>query len=124
MGATGSASAFRLTAMVFLTYLDLDTDNDGIPDSVEGDTDDDADGIPNYLDLDSDNDVLKFNNMADSKPVRYGAINFVLEFLKHRRRSQNSQFLFLNRPMWAAQKSERPTVAQLLNLAGQTDLHS
>ena len=40
--------------------LDLDSDNDGIPDSVEGDAsiDTDGDGTPDYLDLDSDNDGL------------------------------------------------------------------
>ena len=40
--------------------IDLDDDNDGIPDTVEGgDTlDTDGDGIPNRLDLDSDNDGL------------------------------------------------------------------
>ena len=37
-------------------YLDLDSDGDGIPDSVEGQKDSDGDGIPNYLDLDSDGD--------------------------------------------------------------------
>ena len=35
---------------------DLDDDNDGILDSVEGTGDIDGDGIPNKLDLDSDND--------------------------------------------------------------------
>ncbi|WP_218597803.1 T9SS type A sorting domain-containing protein [Polaribacter sp. NJDZ03] len=35
---------------------DLDDDNDGILDSVEGTGDLDGDGIPNYLDLDSDGD--------------------------------------------------------------------
>lgn len=39
---------------------DLDDDNDGIPDAVEGDglVDTDGDGIPDSLDLDSDNDGL------------------------------------------------------------------
>ncbi|HVV87883.1 MAG TPA: hypothetical protein VHE35_32810, partial [Kofleriaceae bacterium] len=39
---------------------DLDDDNDGIPDTVEGDgdVDTDGDGIPDSLDLDSDNDGL------------------------------------------------------------------
>ena len=37
-------------------YLDTDSDNDGIDDSVEGTTDTDGDGIPNYLDTDSDGD--------------------------------------------------------------------
>lgn len=37
---------------------DLDSDNDGIPDSVEGTGDTDGDTIPNNLDLDSDNDGI------------------------------------------------------------------
>jgi hypothetical protein len=37
---------------------DLDTDNDGILDSVEGTTDPDGDGVPNFRDLDSDNDGI------------------------------------------------------------------
>ena len=36
---------------------DLDDDNDGIMDSVEGNIDTDGDGIPNHLDLDSDGDL-------------------------------------------------------------------
>jgi gliding motility-associated-like protein len=38
-------------------YLDLDSDNDGILDSVETGIDTDSDGIRNYRDLDSDNDL-------------------------------------------------------------------
>lgn len=38
-------------------YLDLDSDNDGILDSVETAIDTDADGIRNYRDLDSDGDL-------------------------------------------------------------------
>jgi len=37
---------------------DLDDDNDGIPDTVEGTADTDGDGIPDSLDLDSDNDGI------------------------------------------------------------------
>ncbi|VAW10726.1 internalin, putative [hydrothermal vent metagenome] len=36
--------------------VDLDDDNDGIPDADEGDGDTDGDGIPDKFDLDSDND--------------------------------------------------------------------
>ena len=36
----------------------FDSDEDGIPDSVEGTGDPDGDGIPNYLDLDSDDDGI------------------------------------------------------------------
>jgi len=53
--------------MEFLTHLrpvDLDSDEDGIPDNVEAGsnpanpTDSDADGIPDYLEQDSDNDGI------------------------------------------------------------------
>ncbi len=45
---------------------DVDSDNDGIPDTIEdtningnpNDDDQDGDGVPNYLDLDSDNDGI------------------------------------------------------------------
>ncbi len=38
--------------------IDLDADNDAIPNEFEGTGDDDNDGLPNYLDLDSDNDTI------------------------------------------------------------------
>jgi gliding motility-associated-like protein/uncharacterized repeat protein (TIGR01451 family) len=40
---------------------DLDDDNDGILDTVEGEDDPDGDGIPNRLDLDSDGDAIPDN---------------------------------------------------------------
>ncbi|WP_426358659.1 DUF4347 domain-containing protein [Pseudocolwellia sp. HL-MZ19] len=50
--------------------LDLDDDNDGILDTVEGFLDSDNDGILNYLDRDSDNDgisdAFENNNVARS----------------------------------------------------------
>ncbi len=39
-------------------FQDIDSDNDGILDTTEGNTDDDGDGVPNRLDLDSDNDGI------------------------------------------------------------------
>ena len=39
-------------------FRNLDADNDGIPDSVEGTADTDGDGTPNYLDTDSDGDGI------------------------------------------------------------------
>lgn len=39
-------------------HLELDSDNDGIPDALEGTVDTDGDGAPDYLDLDSDNDGI------------------------------------------------------------------
>lgn len=44
-----------------------DSDNDGIPNSVEGTGDADGDGTPNYLDLDSDDDGID-----DSTEYRWG----------------------------------------------------
>ena len=41
-----------------MNYLDQDSDNDGIPDSIEGIKDTDRDGKPNYRDEDSDNDNI------------------------------------------------------------------
>ncbi len=38
--------------------FDIDDDNDGIPDLIEGTGDSDSDGIPNHQDLDSDNDGI------------------------------------------------------------------
>ena len=38
--------------------VDLDDDNDGIPDSIEGSSDTDGDGIADSLELDSDNDGI------------------------------------------------------------------
>lgn len=46
------------TATPTVGATDIDQDNDGIPDSVEGTGDKDGDGIPNNLDLDSDNDGI------------------------------------------------------------------
>jgi len=38
--------------------IDVDDDNDTIPDDVEGTADADMDGIPDCLDIDSDNDGI------------------------------------------------------------------
>ncbi len=51
--------------------VDLDNDNDGIPDAIEKGTgttplDSDGDGVPDYLDLDSDNDGIPDNVEAQS----------------------------------------------------------
>jgi gliding motility-associated-like protein len=47
------------TALVIITVLPADTDNDGISDATEGLTaDTDGDGIQNYRDIDSDNDGI------------------------------------------------------------------
>lgn len=41
-----------------MNVLDKDSDNDGIPDAVEGSEDTDGDGSPNYMDEDSDDDGI------------------------------------------------------------------
>ncbi|AUC86106.1 hypothetical protein CW731_12800 [Polaribacter sp. ALD11] len=45
---------------------DIDDDNDGILDAIEGVNDNDGDTIPNHLDLDSDNDGIPDNIEAQS----------------------------------------------------------
>ncbi len=47
-------------------YVDADSDNDGILDSVESSVNSDGDSIPDYLDLDSDNDGLPDNVEAQA----------------------------------------------------------
>ncbi len=49
-------------------YLDLDADNDGIPDAVETDNDADNDGTGNWRDLDSDDDGIPDSTEADRIP--------------------------------------------------------
>ncbi len=53
---------------------DIDDDNDGILDTVEGNTDFDGDGLINRLDLDSDNDGIPDNIEAQST-TGYKALN-------------------------------------------------
>ncbi|MFD0992436.1 T9SS type B sorting domain-containing protein, partial [Tenacibaculum geojense] len=63
-GNEGSASAIQTYTLLdtdgdlIPDYLDVDDDNDGIPDVAEGNVDTDGDGIPDSLDLDSDNDGI------------------------------------------------------------------
>ncbi|WP_118972316.1 Ig-like domain-containing protein [Taibaiella koreensis] len=47
-------------------YLDLDSDNDGIPDNTEGAVDADGDGKANFVDIDADNDGIVDNIEAQS----------------------------------------------------------
>ncbi|HYH16881.1 MAG TPA: PKD domain-containing protein, partial [Flavisolibacter sp.] len=54
----GDCNATSCVAVTINMTCDIDKDDDGIPDVVEGVTDTDGDGIPNYLDLDSDNDGI------------------------------------------------------------------
>lgn len=51
--------SIRTVAMV------IDSDSDGIDDSIEGTADPDGDGVPNYLDLDSDNDGITDRSETD-----------------------------------------------------------
>ncbi|WP_054112698.1 Ig-like domain-containing protein [Marinagarivorans algicola] len=50
-------------------FQDLDSDNDGLPDNIEGDVDTDGDGLSNYRDLDSDNDSLSDALEAGDNPA-------------------------------------------------------
>ena len=49
--------------------LDTDDDNDGIPDTLEGTGDTDGDGIPDSLDLDSDGDGIPDADEVGSDPL-------------------------------------------------------
>ena len=49
--------------------LDTDDDNDGIPDTLEGTGDTDSDGIPDSLDLDSDGDGIPDADEVGSDPL-------------------------------------------------------
>lgn len=50
--------------MVLIYVTPLDTDQDGIPDYIEGTVDTDGDGLPNYNDEDSDNDGISDSEEA------------------------------------------------------------
>ncbi|BCD99667.1 Ig-like domain-containing protein [Marinagarivorans cellulosilyticus] len=50
-------------------FQDIDSDNDTLPDAVEGDADIDADGQGNYRDLDSDGDSLSDTLEAGNNPA-------------------------------------------------------
>ena len=65
-GAGGSYTA------VFTVTIDLDGDDDGIPDAVEGAIDSDGDGVPDYLDTDSDNDGIADADEDTGLPVLSG----------------------------------------------------
>jgi len=56
----------------FNVDIDLDADNDGIPDVVEGTVDTDGDGISDYLDADSDNDGIPDSAEDTSLPTLTG----------------------------------------------------
>jgi hypothetical protein len=45
-------------------HRDVDSDDDGIPDAIEGDVDTDQDTFADYLDIDSDNDGIADNTEA------------------------------------------------------------
>ena len=54
-------------------YRDVDSDNDRIPDIVEGNADGDGDLTPNYLDLDSDGDDIPDSVEGDNVPDLLGS---------------------------------------------------
>ena len=51
-------------------FIELDADDDGIPDSLEGNADTDGDGQPDYLDLDSDGDSIPDSVEAGVNPAQ------------------------------------------------------
>ena len=57
-------------------YQDTDSDNDGIPDSVEGNSeggpDSDSDGTPDYQETDSDNDGITRFSRRQTPMVQSG----------------------------------------------------
>ncbi len=53
--------------------IDHDSDNDEIPDGVEGTDDPDGDGIPNYLDTDSDGDGVPDYKDPIARPTKAAA---------------------------------------------------
>ncbi len=59
--------------------VDLDDDNDGIPDLVEGALDTDSDGLPDFLDLDSDNDGIAdiIEVMGEDRDNDFRVDNFI-----------------------------------------------
>ncbi len=57
--------------------IDVDSDNDGIPDDDEGEEDTDGDGIPDYLDIDSDNDGIVDNVEAQPEDENYRAPSYL-----------------------------------------------
>jgi len=59
------------------SYLDQDSDGDGINDACEGEDDLDGDGIPNYLDLDSDGDGVPDANEGEGDKDCDGILNFL-----------------------------------------------
>ncbi len=54
---------------------DLDDDNDGIPDSEEGNGDTDGDGVPDIFDLDSDNDGISDLNESGLSPEKIAELD-------------------------------------------------
>lgn len=52
-------------------WLDKDSDNDSIPDAVEGTDDLDGDDLPNYVDTDSDGNLILDSVERGSSPGNY-----------------------------------------------------
>jgi len=66
LSAVISDTAGNVRSVEFSIEIDLDYDDDGIPDSVEGTGDTDGDGIPDFQDTDSDNDGISDADESDS----------------------------------------------------------
>ncbi|NND70349.1 MAG: OmpA family protein, partial [Rhodothermales bacterium] len=70
--ASISDVAGNISITVFMVDIDLDADDDGIPDNIEGTLDSDGDGIQDYLDIDSDNDGIPDSDEDTGLPVLSG----------------------------------------------------
>ncbi|WP_018692917.1 Ig-like domain-containing protein [Algicola sagamiensis] len=68
--AEGTDEAKNTQKATFSFRIDIDEDDDGIPDVIEGlTTDSDHDGIPDYQEIDSDNDGIPDAVEAGEKPT-------------------------------------------------------
>ena len=75
-------------------WRDLDSDDDGRPDSVEGRSDRDGDGIPNYLDDNDESDVgVRFagGRGCTGGPVEAGALAGLMALLLWARARRGSK---------------------------------
>ena len=67
-GDNGDVNPIDTDSDAIMDFRDTDSDNDLIPDSVEGAVDTDADGLADYRDTDSDNDKIPDTYEAGADP--------------------------------------------------------